>query len=179
MERNSDRPPRATPDVPPTVAEAAVARGLSDDARTTRARPRGRAAGPSAAQGSGWALAGTTYLLGVAEPGGDPAPIASLHVGARLLLRRGSQTARHGGTGRDRVEVRALDGRLVGHLPPDDADAIAELLDAGVFATARVSALVPAFRRQRVQLAVEVERMACEARSAGPAVARAAARGGP
>ncbi len=103
------------------------------------------------------AAAGTTYLLGLGEPGDDPASLAWLHVGARLLLRRRPETGPRAWAKRSCVEVRAPDGRLVGHLPPDDAEAVAPLLDAGVFVTARVSALVPAFRRQRVQLAVEVE----------------------
>ncbi len=156
-----------------TAADAAATRGHSGGVRMTRAKPRGRAAGPQTAQGrSGRTLAGTTYLLGAGEPSADPTSAASLHVGARLLLRRG-------GVVRSRVEVRAPDGRLIGRLPADDADAVAELLDAGVLATARVAALVPAFRRQRVQLAIEVEGIAQAERPPTPALEHTAARGGP
>jgi len=178
LEKNSGRLPRATLDMSPAEAIAATTRGQPDDARTARAKPHERAA-LQAAQGSGRALAGTTYLLGAGEPGGDPASGASLQVGVRLLLRRRPQTVRPEGVARSRVEARAPDGRLVGQLPPDDADAVAELLDAGVLATARVAALVPAFGRQRVQLAIEVERMAGDAGPAGPAAKQAIARGGP
>lgn len=106
------------------------------------------------------ALAGTTYLLRIGGLGDDAASLAWLSVGARLLLRRRPQTpqtAPPAGGQCSRVEVRAPDGRLLGHLPPDDANAVVALLDAGASATARVSALVPAFRRPRVQLAIEVE----------------------
>lgn len=37
-----------------------------------------------------------------------------------------------------------------------DADAVAGLLEVGGSATARVSGMMPAFRRQRVQLVVEI-----------------------
>ena len=179
MEKNFDRLARATTNTPPAAAMAAAPCGQSHDARTAQAKARGRASALQGGQGSGRALAGTTYLLGVAEGGGDPASIVSLRVGGRLLLRNRSQAARPEGATRSRVEVRTRDGRLVGQLPPDDADAVAELLDAGVLATARVSALVPAFRRQRVQLAIEVERMAGEVVSPRPATELAVARGGP
>jgi hypothetical protein len=106
-------------------------------------------------------LAGTTYLLGLGERGDDLASPAWLRVGARLLLCRGSRTGPRAGAKRNCVQVRTLDGRLVGQLPPDDAEAVAPLLDAGVSVTARVSALVPAFRRQRAQLTVEFEEVAC------------------
>ena len=43
------------------------------------------------------------------------------------------------------ARLREVAGLLRQHLPPDDALAIAELLDAGVSAEARVSAVVPAF----------------------------------
>jgi hypothetical protein len=99
--------------------------------------------------------AGTTYLLGLGELGDDPGSLAWLRVGSRLVLRRRRHTAPGAGARGRLVEVRAPDGRPLGHLPPDAALSVAELLDAGVSATARVSALVPAFRRQRVQLAIE------------------------
>ena len=111
-------------------------------------------------------LAGTTYLLGLGEPGDDPASPARLRVGARLLLCRRSRTGPRAGAKRNCVQVRTLAGHLVGQLPPDDAEAVAPLLDAGVSVTARVSALVPAFLRQRVQLTVEFEEVVCAQASA-------------
>jgi hypothetical protein len=134
----------------PPVATGAAGGGRSGEARASARAVRG-------GRGSSAALADTTYLLGLLEPGNDAASLAWLHVGARLLLRRRPQTSRRAGGQHRGVEVCALDGRLLGHLPPDDANAVAALLDDGVPATARVSALVPAFRRQRVQLAIEVE----------------------
>ena len=134
----------------------AVAPGDAYHACSARAQPCGC---PGAAQESGTAAAGTTYLLGLGEPGDDPASLAWLHVGARLLLCRRTKTEPRAWAKRSCVEVLAPDGRLVGQLPPDDAEAVASLLDAGVFVTARVSALVPAFRRQRVQLTVEAEKV--------------------
>jgi hypothetical protein len=118
--------------------------------------------GNGAAQGGradSVAMADTTYLLGLGELGDDPASLAWLRVGARLPLRRRPRAAVSGAGGQGRfVEVRAPDGRPLGYLPSDDALAIAELLDAGMSAEARVSAVVPAFRRPRVQLAIEVGR---------------------
>ena len=118
-------------------------------------------------------LVDTSYLLGLGEWGNDPAPLAWLRVGSRLALRREPHAAPGAGGPRRSVEVRAPDGRLLGRLPPDDALAVGELLDSGVPATARVSALVPAFRRQRVQLAIEVGRETC-----GPGPSEVAARHG-
>jgi hypothetical protein len=109
-------------------------------------------------------VADTTYLLGLGELGDDPGSLAWLRIGARLVLRRRPHGA-PGAGGRGRlVEVRAPDGRPLGHLPPDAAQSVAELLDAGVPAMARVSALVPAFRRQRVQLAIETGQAAGDPR---------------
>ena len=103
-------------------------------------------------------LAGTSYLLGLGDWSNDPVTLAWLRVGTRLALCREPHAA-SGACGPQRsVAVRAPDGRLLGRLPPDDALAVGELLESGVPAVARVSALVPAFRRQRVQLAIEVGR---------------------
>ena len=77
-----------------------------------------------------------------------------MRVGARLRLRLGRAT-RIGG-GRSIVEVQAEDGRALGYLPPGDAEAVADLLGTGASATARVQGLVPAFRRRRVQLLIEL-----------------------
>ncbi len=173
---NPDRHSMATTtDVLPAVATGAAGRGQSGEARTARAS----AGAVRGGRGSSTALAGTTYLLGFGEPGNDAASLAWLHVGARLLLRRRPQPARGACGQRSGVEVRAPDGRLLGHLPPDDADAVAAFLDAGVPATARVSALVPAFRRQRVQLAIEVEELGvCSTSRIGASTARGELRHG-
>ncbi|MBX6743881.1 MAG: hypothetical protein IRY87_17740 [Acetobacteraceae bacterium] len=101
-----------------------------------------------------------TYLLGTGALAADAAGAPDcLHVGARLDVRR---TRFCQGPSRPigpagRLEVRAPDGRALGYLPPDDTRAVAELLDAGARATARVTGLVPAFQRLRVQLEIEVE----------------------
>jgi hypothetical protein len=93
--------------------------------------------------GAGRAVVMETYLAGIGELA-DPAALARLRVGARLDLRR-------------RVEVRAPDGRPLGYLPPGEAQAVAELMEAGAPAVARVTAVVPAFRRwPRVHLRVSV-----------------------
>ncbi len=88
-----------------------------------------------------------TYLLGTGEAS-DPTALAALCAGTRLDLRPGRWR---------RVEARAPDGRTLGYLPPDDALAVTPLLEVGAPAVARVTAVVPAFRRARVQLAIEVE----------------------
>lgn len=159
MEMNPDRLSMATPDVLPAVAMGAAARGDVYHTCSAREQPCGCAGAAKGAQEGGTAAAGMTYLLGLGELGDDPASLAWLHVGARLLLRRRLKTEPRAWAKRSCVEVRAPDGRLVGQLPPDDAEAVASLLDAGVLLTARVSALVPAFRRQRVQLTVEAEKV--------------------
>jgi len=106
-------------------------------------------------------FSGITYLLGLGELADDPKALASLSVGARFPLRQGRSSARKGGAadgGLRGVEVCTVDGRALGYLPSDDARPVAALLGSGAPATARVTALVPAFRRLRVQLAVEIGR---------------------
>jgi hypothetical protein len=95
-----------------------------------------------------------TFLAGTGELA-DPTALASLRVGARLGLQVGRTPTWKAG-GRSIVEVRAEDGRALGYLPPGDAEAVADLLDRGATATARVRGLVPAFQRSRVQLVVEL-----------------------
>lgn len=115
------------------------------------------------------AVAGITYLVGLGELTDDPEALASLRVGARLGLRRDPALERRGAAGGwcRRIEVYAPKGRGVGYLPTDDARAVAELLDTGAPVTARVTALVPAFQRTRVQLVIEVGQAAASA--PGPA----------
>jgi hypothetical protein len=94
-----------------------------------------------------------TFLAGSGEMA-DAAALASLHVGARLGLRLGRTPTRTGS--RSIVEVRALDGRTLGYLPPGDAEAVAGVLASGSTVSARVRGLVPAFQRPRVQLVVDL-----------------------
>jgi hypothetical protein len=89
-----------------------------------------------------------SFLLGTGTIRKDAVSLEWLHVGARLHLRP---------KGRSRIEVRAPDGRALGWLPPEDAQAVTELMDEGAVATARVRGLIPAFGRSRVQLAIEVQ----------------------
>jgi len=101
-----------------------------------------------------------TFLLGASGLAADDArAFDCLHVGARLDVRRGApgHMPRQPNEPSGRLEVRAADGRALGYLPPDDTQAVAALLDAGARATARVTGLVPAFQRLRVQLEIEVE----------------------
>jgi hypothetical protein len=101
-----------------------------------------------------------TYLLGASGLAAEEAgALGCLQVGARLDVRRGGsgQALRRSGGPLSQLEVRAPDGRALGYLPPDDTRTVAALLDAGARATARVTALVPAFQRLRVQLEIEVE----------------------
>jgi len=101
-------------------------------------------------------VADMTYLLGIGELGDDATSLAWLRVGSSLALRCQTHSGCDARATRRHVEVQAPDGRLLGRLPPDDAPSVWELLDAGVPASARVTALVPTFRRQRVQLAIEI-----------------------
>jgi hypothetical protein len=164
LHTNSDRLAKAATEILSAAAAAETpARGrpggFSGGARGTGAVSADRAeAARRDLKGGGMDLVDTSYLLGLGEWGNDPAPLAWLRVGTRLALRRVPHAAPGAVGPRRSVEVRAPDGRLLGRLPPDDALAVGELLDSGVPAVARVSALVPAFRRQRVQLAIEVGR---------------------
>jgi hypothetical protein len=87
-----------------------------------------------------------SFLFGTAAKGTEVPE--SLGAGTRLDLRREAW---------NRVEVRSPDGVAIGWLPAEDAQVVAELLGTGALVTARVRAVVPAFRRSRVHLAVEVE----------------------
>ena len=94
-----------------------------------------------------------TYLLGIGEMA-EAAALSSLRVGDRLPLRRG-----RAGSGRGalrRVEVQGPNGRALGYLPPEDAGSVTAVLEAGAAASARITAVVPAFRRQRVLLEIQV-----------------------
>ena len=100
-----------------------------------------------------------SYLLGTGEVA-KPTALTALHAGARLALRRCRSKP---GRGRHRVEVCWPDGRALGYLPPEDAEVVEALLDAGEAASARVTALVPGLQRSRVLLEIE----AAEATGAG------------
>ena len=87
-----------------------------------------------------------TYLLGTGSLAADPAALAHLHAGAHLTLRRTHC-----------IEVCAPDGCALGYLPSDEAHLVAALMDTGAAVTARVTAVVPAFWRPRVQLQIGAE----------------------
>jgi hypothetical protein len=143
--------------MPTVVTGKADCRPLARRARRDKKAPGQMAAGrPSQSGGDMMVMAGTTYLLGLGELANDPGSLAWLRVGSRLVLQRRPHTAPGAGGRCQQVRVQAPDGRPLGYLPLDDARSVAEFLDAGMSVTARISALVPAFRRQRVQLAIEV-----------------------
>jgi hypothetical protein len=108
----------------------------------------------------------TTYLAGLGDTAAGQSSLDWLQVGARLPLRRVLPTTRRrpAPAWRSEVEVQAPDGRVLGYLPPGEGHAVAELLDAGLRATARVTALVPSRHRPRVHLSIEVARPVAESR---------------
>jgi hypothetical protein len=99
-----------------------------------------------------------TYIAGIGDTAVGQSNLDWLQVGVRLPLHRVAATP--GGwqarTWHSEVEVQAPDGRTLGYLPPYDSKPVAEMIDAGVPATARVTALVPSRHRPRVHLAIEV-----------------------
>jgi hypothetical protein len=103
-----------------------------------------------------------TYLAGLGDTALGQSSLDWLRVGVRLPLRRVPRTPgrRQARIGHGAVEVQAPDGRLLGFLPSHDSAAVAEAIDAGLRATARVTALVPSRHRPRVHLAIEVGRAA-------------------
>jgi hypothetical protein len=88
-----------------------------------------------------------SYLLGAGTLADNPAVLDRLCVGTRLDLRP---------SGRSRVEVRLPDGHTLGWLPPEDAWTVLDLMRTGASTKAHVRGLVPAFRRPRIQLAIEI-----------------------
>jgi hypothetical protein len=103
-----------------------------------------------------------TYLAGLADTALGQSSLDWLRIGTFLPLRRVPGTAgrRQGRSWHSAVEVQAPDGRLLGFLPFSDSEAVADAIDAGLPATARVTALVPSRHRPRVHLAIEVGRVA-------------------
>ena len=121
---------------------------------------RKAAAPPSAVTGRrSLAMFDTTYLAGLGDTVAGQSGLDWLQVGARLPLRRvpPASPRRRGRTWHSEVEVQAPDGRALGYLPPGDSEAVAEVIDAGLPATARVTALIPTRHRPRVHIRVEVE----------------------
>ena len=102
-----------------------------------------------------------TYLAGLGDTALGQGSLDWLRVGTALPLRRASGTPgrRQGRGWHGAVEVQAPDGRLLGFLPFSDNEAVADAIDAGLPATARVTALVPSRHRPRVHLAIEVGRV--------------------
>jgi len=103
-----------------------------------------------------------TYLAGVGDTALGQSSLEWLRVGACLPLRCVPRTPgrRQARTWHSEVEVQAPDGRALGYLPACDSEAVAAAIDAGLPATARVTALVPSRHRPRVHLAIEVGRAA-------------------
>ena len=102
-----------------------------------------------------------TYLAGLGDTALGQASLDWLRVGTCLPLRRVPCTLgqRQGLSWRSAVEVQAPDGRLLGFLPFSDSEAVADAIDAGLPAAARVTALVPNRPRPRVHLTIEVGRV--------------------
>jgi hypothetical protein len=92
-----------------------------------------------------------SFLLGAAALADDSGALERLSAGSHLELRP---------KGWSRVEVLASEGHPIGLLPPEDAEVVVDLMHGGAVPTARVRALVPAFRRPRVQLSIEVNAIA-------------------
>jgi hypothetical protein len=100
-----------------------------------------------------------TYLLGAASWDQTASSTPWLQAGVRLELQRsGNPTVSSSARSRapSRLEVRTQDGSMLGYLPPEDADEITEYMEAGASAMVFVRGVVPAFRRPRVQLVVEL-----------------------
>jgi hypothetical protein len=92
-----------------------------------------------------------SFLLGAGALAEDSSALERLSAGSRLELRP---------KGGNRVEVLAPEGHPLGQLPPEDAQVVVDLMNGGAAPTARVRALVPAFRRPRVQLSIQVDAIA-------------------
>jgi hypothetical protein len=102
-----------------------------------------------------------TYLAGLGDTALGQSSLDWLRVGTCLPLRRVLDTPgrRQGRNWHSAVEVQAPDGRLLGFLPFSDSEAVANAIDAGLPAAARVTALMPSRHRPRVHLAIEVGRV--------------------
>jgi hypothetical protein len=97
-----------------------------------------------------------TFVAGLAARAA-PDALEGLRAGAMVALRRGrpeEDRTRAGAVDRSTVEVCTADGRPLGLLPPEDARALEELAAADAPVSARVSGVVPAYRRPRVQLRI-------------------------
>jgi hypothetical protein len=88
-----------------------------------------------------------SFLTGTGECAA-PADLNRLRAGALLALHRQA--------GRRRMEVWTSQGRPLGYLPAEDAEAISGLAAPEACLTAEVAAVVPAFRRPRIQLHILV-----------------------
>jgi len=101
-----------------------------------------------------------TYLAGLGDTALGHSSLDWLRVGTCLPLRRVPRTLGRCQvrTWHSKVEVQTPDGRALGYLPSYDSEAVAEAIDAGMPAMARVTALVPSQHRPRVHLAIEVGR---------------------
>jgi hypothetical protein len=106
---------------------------------------------PAAAGASAAVVVLDSFLLGAGALAEDSSALERLSAGSCLELRP---------KGWNRVEVLAPGGHPIGLLPPEDAQVVVDLMNGGAAPAARVRALVPAFRRLRVQLSIQVDAIA-------------------
>jgi hypothetical protein len=91
-----------------------------------------------------------SFISGIGERAA-PEDLAGLRIGLPLRLRRAARPSRGCA-----LEILAPSGRPLGWLPREDA-AVLEALDCVPDAAAvRVSGIVPAFQRPRVQIVIEL-----------------------
>lgn len=87
-----------------------------------------------------------------------PRTVAMLRAGTELTLRRPDRASYRpdGGAGiaGPEIQVWTAEGQPLGRLPPEDAAALDRLAAPGRPVSARVSAVVPAFLRPRVQVRI-------------------------
>ncbi|GGG20257.1 hypothetical protein GCM10010964_05620 [Caldovatus sediminis] len=96
-----------------------------------------------------------SFVAGLAASAA-PRAVAALRAGAELRLRRRGHADFRPGEGAiaPEIEVWTAEGQPLGRLPPEDAAALDRLALPGQPVRARVSAVVPAFLRPRVQLRI-------------------------
>lgn len=93
----------------------------------------------------------STYVAGAAyHKAGERAP--HLRPGDPLELRRAPENRYDPRA----VEVRTVDGAMLGYVPRIDNQAVANLMDAGFRPSARVRAVVPDARRPEIRLDVSL-----------------------
>jgi hypothetical protein len=96
-----------------------------------------------------------SFVAGLAASAA-PWAVAALRAGTELRLRRRGHADFRPGEGAiaPEIEVWTAEGQPLGRLPPEDAAALDRLALPGQPVRARVSAVVPAFLRPRVQVRI-------------------------